>query len=115
MSKQRDENGFHLTGVPRRAVASSEPTSVPRQADTAGDHIRDGEGGGGATNLVESRETVHIGVVDVSAVVEHSEHLLGIAARAGGQKHGAIIELHLRLLLFQNRRLQVRLRAHPSL
>lgn len=111
MSKQRDENGFHLTGVPQRAVASSKPTFVPGRADEAGDCVKEG----GETNLVESRETVYIGVVDVSAVVKHSEHLLGIAARAGGQKHGAIIELHLRLLLFQNRRLQVRLRAYPSL
>jgi len=65
--------------------------------------------------LVQSGESVHISVVDVRAAVEHSQHLLRIAARAGGQKHGAIVELHLRLLLLQDGRLKVRLRAYPAL
>lgn len=71
--------------------------------------------GVGHTDLVERGEPVHIGVVDVSAAVKQPQHLLGVAARAGGQEHGAIVELHLRLLLLQHGRLQVRLRAQPSL
>lgn len=68
-----------------------------------------------STDLVESGEPVHIGVVDVGTPLQQSQHLLGVSAGAGGQEDGAVVELHLGLLAFDHGRLQVGLGADPAL
>lgn len=67
------------------------------------------------TDLVQGGESVHIGVIDVGASVQQLEDLVRVAAGAGGQEDGAIVELHLGLLALHHRRLEVRLRADPAL
>lgn len=64
---------------------------------------------------MQGGESVHIGVIDVGASVQQLEDLVRVAAGAGGQEDGAIVELHLGLLALHHRRLEVRLRADPAL
>lgn len=98
---------------PPPASGDQEPRGGPGGRLTRTRRVR--RAAAGRTDLVQGSESVHIGVIDISAAVQQLEDLVRVAAGASSQEDGAIIELHLGLLALHHGRLEVRLGADPAL